>query len=223
MQFNPTTNALTYNLSFTSYTFSNVLDQALQVNLDQGGLANASLGGGQLSLVPKITASLTLGINLTPLGQGFVLTPATCLSTLNGGAGVRINGTSPDLQITLTNGTSFQVSLSGAQTVQNVITDIETATDGAVSVTIDPTSQQALDVTQMSPAMVTSSSGSFTVAAINGSYAAADLGIAGSYNPADLQMVGSSRGAPPSSRGNLCPATPCRTTFSLKARRSRLA
>ena len=143
---------MTYNLSFTSYTFSSLLSQALQVNLDQGGLANASLGSSQLSLVPKITASLTFGVNLTPVGQGFVLTPSTPLSTLNGGAGVRINGTSPDLQITLTNGTSFQVSLNGAQTVQDVINDIETATDGTVSVTIDPTSQQALDVIQVTPA-----------------------------------------------------------------------
>ncbi len=98
---------MTYNLSFTSYTFSSLLSQTLQLNLDQGGLANASLSSSQLSLVPKITASLTFGVNLTPLGQGFVLTPSTPLSTLNGGAGVRINGTSPDLQITLTNGTSL--------------------------------------------------------------------------------------------------------------------
>ncbi len=75
VQFNPTTNALTYNLSFTSYTFSSLLSQTMQVNLDQGGLANASLDSGALSLVPKITASLTFGVNLTPVGQGFVLTP----------------------------------------------------------------------------------------------------------------------------------------------------
>jgi Ca2+-binding RTX toxin-like protein len=179
VQFNTTTNALTYNISLTSYTFSNLLSQALQVNLNQGGLANASLGSSQLSLVPKITANLTFGVSLTPLGQGFVLTPSTPLSTLNGGAGVRINGSSPDLQITLTDGTSFQVSLAGAKTVQDVINDIETASNGKVVVTIDPNSQQALDVAQVSPAPGGGSQ-TFTIAAINSSYAAADLGIAGS-------------------------------------------
>jgi hypothetical protein len=180
VQFNSTTNALTYNLSFTSYTFSSLLAQALQVNLDQGGLANASLSSSQLSLVPKITASLTFGVNLTPLGQGFVLTTTTPLSELNGGAGVRINGSSPDLQVTLTNGNSFQVSLAGAQTVQDVINDIYTQTGGAVSVTIDPISPQALDVTQVTPPPGKGNGTSnFTVAASNGSYAAADLGIAG--------------------------------------------
>ena len=142
--------------------------------------AGVSVSSAQLSLVPKVAASLTLGVNLTPLGQGFVLTPSTPLSKLNGGAGVRINGTSPDLQITLTNGTSYQVSLKGAQTVQDVIKDIETATQDKVSVSIDPSSQQALDLRQVTPTPSSGTSTDFTVAGINNSYAAADLGIAGS-------------------------------------------
>jgi Ca2+-binding RTX toxin-like protein len=185
VQFNPTTNDLTYNLSFTSYTFSSLLSQTLEATLDQGGLANASVSG-QLSLVPKITASLTFGVNLTPLGQGFVLTPSTPLSKLNGGAGVRINGSSPDLKITLTDGTSYQVSLKGAQTVQDVINDIETATQDKVSVTIDPSSQQALDLRQVTPTPSSGTSTYFTVASINNSFAAADLGIAGS----DVEGIG---------------------------------
>ena len=192
VKFNPTTNALTYNLSFTSYTFSSLLSQTMQVNLDQGGLANASLGSGELSLVPKITASLTFGVNLTPVGQGFVLTPSTALSTLKDGAGVRINGTTPDLQITLSTGTSYLISLKGAQTVQNVINDIETATGGTVSVVIDPTSQQALDVIQVYPAVVSGAPSTLTVAAVNGSYAASDLGIAGS----DVEGIGMITGQP---------------------------
>jgi Ca2+-binding RTX toxin-like protein len=181
VQFDPTTNNLTYNLSFTSYTFSSLLSQALQVNLNQGGLANASLSSSQLSLVPQITANLTFGVNLTPLGQGFVLTPSTPLSKLNGGAGVRINAASPDLQISLTDGTRFQVGLQGTQTIQDVINDIQTASNGKVAVTIDPISQQALDITQVTPAPGNGSgtSSTLTVVAINNSYAAADLGIAG--------------------------------------------
>jgi Ca2+-binding RTX toxin-like protein len=181
VHFDPTTNYLTYNLSLSAYTFSNLLAQALQVNLNQGGLANASLTGGQLSLVPRVTANFTFGINLTPLGQGFVMTASTPLSALNGGAGVRVNGSSPDLQITLTDGSSFQVSLAGARTVQDVINAIQSASGGKVVVSIDPSTRQALDITQVSPVPGNGASAqSFTVAAINNSYAAADLGIAGS-------------------------------------------
>ena len=82
----------------------------------------------------------------------------------------------------MTNGTGFQVSLNGAKTVQDVINDIEAASNGAVTVTIDPTSQQALDVTQVTPPPPTGSdtSPNFTIAAVKNSYAASDLGIAGS-------------------------------------------
>ncbi len=177
--FNPTTNDLTYRLSLTDYSFSALLAQSLQVNLDQGALANAGLTKGELSLVPKITASLTVGLDLSPLGHGFTLTPATPLSSLNGGAGVQINGSSPDLQVTLTNGTSFQVSLAGAKTIQDVINDIQAASGGKVTVAIDSTSPQGLDVTQVTPAPGSSGTATFTIAAINGSNAAADLGIAG--------------------------------------------
>ncbi len=151
VQFNATTNALTYTLNLTSYTFSSLLSQVLQVNLDQdgSGLANASNISGLLSLVPKITASLTFGINLTPIGNGFALTPSTQLSQLNGGAGVRINGTSAaDLNITLSDGTSNAVSLNGDKTVQDVMNSIQNATGGKVKITIDSNDPAALDVSQ---------------------------------------------------------------------------
>ncbi len=181
VHFDPTTNSLTYNLSFTSYTFSGLLNQVLQTDLNHGGLASASISG-QLSLVPKITASFTLGVNLTPLGRGFVLASSMPLSALNGGAGVRVNGTTPDLQITTSDGKSFTVSLGGAATVGDVIKKIQTASGGRVSVVIDPTSQQALDLIEQTPppGQGATASPTFTVAALNGSYAAADLGIIGS-------------------------------------------
>jgi Ca2+-binding RTX toxin-like protein len=178
--FNPTTNALTYQLSLTDYSFSALLAQSLQINLNQGTLANAGLTKGQLSLVPEITANLTVGLDFSPVGHGFTLTPTTTLASLNGGAGVRINASSPDLQVTMTDGSSFQVSLAGAKTIQDVINDIEKASGGKVTVAIDSTSPQGLDVTQVAPIPASwNGSPAFTIAAINGSYAAADLGIAG--------------------------------------------
>ena len=105
VQFNPATNALTYQLSLTSHPFTNLLAQTLQVHLDQGGLANAGITSSQLSFSSTVTTNLTFGVYLTPLGGGFVLTPQTLLSALNGGAGARINGTSAaDLEIELSDG-----------------------------------------------------------------------------------------------------------------------
>jgi Ca2+-binding RTX toxin-like protein len=193
IQFDPTTNRLSYHLNFSAYTFSSLLPQQLQVNLNQGGLANASLGSSQLSLVPKVLADLTVGIDLTPLGHGFVLQPTTPLSSLNGGAGVHTNGTSAaDIQVTLTDGASFQVDLDGSRTVQDVINAIQSASGGKVQVTIDPTSPVGLDITQVTAPQGSTSSTSpnLTVTSVNGSHAAEDLGIAG----ADVARTGTLTG-----------------------------
>jgi hypothetical protein len=144
--FDPTTNLLTYRLAFT-HTFSELapadLTSSLNVNLNGGGLSRAGLGNGQtgpqLSLAPRVQADLTLGVNLTPVGYGYKLTPTTTLTSLNAGAGVRTNGASAtDLRITLTDGTSFEVDLDGTKTVQDVINAIQKASGGKVQVGIDP-------------------------------------------------------------------------------------
>ena len=138
VQFNPITNSLTFQLSLMAHPFTNLLAQTLQLNLDQGGFANTSITGSRLSFSSTVTTNLTFGMYLAPLGGGFVLTPQTLLSALNGGAGMPTNGKSAaDLQVTLSNGTSFQVSLNGAKTVQDVINAIESASNGTVEVTID--------------------------------------------------------------------------------------
>ena len=156
VQFNPTTNALTYHLSYTSHPFDNLLNQTLQVDLDQGGVTNASLTGGQLSLIPTVTVALTFGINLTPLGSNFpAMTTQTLLSSLNGGTGIGAIGTSNDFNVILSDGTSYPVSLINpaanqpCTTVEQIINVIETATHNRVQVAIDSLSQKSLDVTQL--------------------------------------------------------------------------
>jgi Ca2+-binding RTX toxin-like protein len=180
IQFNPATNDLTYHLHVT-YTFGRS-DAGIRLDLNQGGLSAGQLGDGnnapQLSLTPSVTADLTFGVNLSPVGNGFVLTPATTLASLNGGAGVRVNATGSDLQVTLSNNASFQVSLAGSRTIQDVITAIQNASGGRVQVSIDPDSRVGLLVKQVT-APRDSDPAKFAVAAINNSYAAADLGIQG--------------------------------------------
>ena len=156
VQFSPTTNVLTYHLSYTSHPFTNLLNQTPQVNLDQGGVTNASLTGGQLSLIPTVTTALTFGIDLAPLGSNFpTMTTQTLLSSLNGGTGVGAIGTSDDFNVILSDGTNYTVSLINpatnkpCTTVGQIINAIETATQNRVQVTIDSLSQKSLDVTQL--------------------------------------------------------------------------
>jgi Ca2+-binding RTX toxin-like protein len=179
--FDPATNKLTYHLSFTQ-VFS-ALTSDLQVNLNGGGLSQAGLGNGQtapqLSLAAQVQADLTFGINLTPLGNGFVLTTTTLLSALNAGSGVHTNGTTAtDLRISLSDGSGFEVDLDGARTVQDVINAIQKASGGKVQVGIDPNNPMALYVKQVT-APRASDKANLTIASINNSSAAADLGIAG--------------------------------------------
>ena len=69
------------------------------------------------------TTAADLGIQSLP--------PTTLLSQLNNGKGVQTaGGATPDFQITARDGTTFQISISAATTVQDVINDINTATGG---------------------------------------------------------------------------------------------
>ncbi len=78
--------------------------------------------------------------------------------------------------MTLTNGTSFDVSLGNAVTIQDLINVFQQASVGRVQVAINPADPFGLIVTQVAP----SSSGQtsvFSIVAVNGSLAAEDLGI----------------------------------------------
>jgi Ca2+-binding RTX toxin-like protein len=149
VQFDPVTSHLTYHLTLSAYTFSDLLPQQIQLNLNQGGLANASLRGSQLSLVPKVTADLTFGIDLTPLGKNAQpLTSNTLLKSLPNG--FQANGsTSSDLLITLSDGEEYPISLAGATTINDVMKDIAAQTSNKVQVSIDPSNQEDLLIQQL--------------------------------------------------------------------------
>lgn len=100
--------------------------------------------------------------------------PATLLSDLNGGKGVQTASSGPDFQVTRSDGTSFTVSLSGAQTVQDVINRINTAS-GGVGVTAGFASTgNGITLTDTA-----GGGGALTVTATNFSTAAADLRLTG--------------------------------------------
>lgn len=123
----------------------------------------------------------------------------TLLSDFNGGNGVQIlsgkvdpetGNPDPardlDFRITLKDGTSFEVDLAGATTVQDVLDRINQTADGAG---VDPAEFQATlaeDGNGIVLNDVTDPSGTTSVEALNGSFAAHDLGILGSTASATL-------------------------------------
>ncbi len=112
------------------------------------------------------------GTTATELGLR-TLDLTTPLSQLNNGAGVSVaGGSTADFQIsTAGGGTPFQVSLGGAQTVQDVLNAINTAGGGSVTAAL-ATTGNGIVLTD-----TTTGSGTFAVTALNNSRAAANLGI----------------------------------------------
>lgn len=96
---------------------------------------------------------------------------STQLSDFNNGAGVNtIEG--PDISINVADGSSFQIDLSTAKTIGDIQQLIQTTTGGKV--TVDPNPQGGIRLVD-----TTSGSASFTIANVNGSNTASNLGIAG--------------------------------------------
>jgi Ca2+-binding RTX toxin-like protein len=189
MTYDEDTHQLTYRLVLDYHSGTT---EALNVDLNQGGLSNAALGDTnnpvpQWNLASETQANLTFGLDMTRIGHGFVLQPNTPLASLNGGTGVRTsNSTTPDLRITLPDNTSIDVDLDGAVTVQDVISIIQTASAGKLEVSIDSDTRSRLVVRS-------DSSPGFSVSDISqDSPTATDLGIAG----ADAGQTGEVYGRP---------------------------
>ena len=79
----------------------------------------------------------------------------------------------PDIQIDTADGSSFQIDLSSDSTIGDVQNTIQTATGGKVSVKINP--QGGLSLVDN-----TTGSGNFSIANVNGTSTATNLGIVGS-------------------------------------------
>jgi len=108
----------------------------------------------------------------------------TYVSSLNDGNGIRSVSALDDLNLTTNGGGSFDINLSNALTLEDVIDTIETATAGEVSGSFnaDGTGLVLTDNTGNGPG--------FAVTALNDSKAALDLGILGSDDDNDGELVG---------------------------------
>lgn len=158
------------------------LDISVQASIQNNHLVLTDSSGGSGSLKVQDlaggTAAQTLGIaqtvNANTLNGASInyLGSNSALSALNDGRGVRLSGGANDLAFTTADGSSFNVSLNGAQTVGDVLAAINKASGGKVKASL------ASGATGITIADQTTGSGTLSVADANGSHAAEDLGIA---------------------------------------------
>ncbi|MGA8709534.1 MAG: flagellar cap protein FliD N-terminal domain-containing protein, partial [Steroidobacteraceae bacterium] len=162
-------------------SINNSLDISVHASIqnDHLVLTDTSGGSGTLSVqdLGTSTTAQELGITGPATGSTIVgssidyLSAGTTLSSLNDGRGVRTTTGAGDFVITAGDGSTSTVSLGSAQTVGDVINAINSATNGKVKASLSANAK-GITLTDES-----GGSGALTVADINGSDAAADLGI----------------------------------------------
>ena len=172
-------------LIVTNGQTTSTIDLSVAVTVED--LLNA-VNGSASGVLARINADGT-GIDLVNPNQGVAMTvaenggttaadlgirslsPATPLAELNDGRGVNVVA-GPELQVTRKDGSTFQVEITGAATIQDVIDAINTAdAGGGVSASFAATGN-GIVLTDS-----TGGAGSLSVGSINFSSAAADLGI----------------------------------------------
>ena len=125
----------------------------------------------------------TDGSDTTLTGSDIVrLSGSTKLTSLNDGLGVRRNASGTDFQLTLKDGSTVDVGIAAATTVQDVIDAINNDSENGGKVTASlAANNKSLKLTDN-----TAGGGTLAVSALNASHAAADLGILGSEQGAGV-------------------------------------
>ena len=151
---------------------SSTLGQVISAINGAGGTkitASIAPNGRGLQLVDNTTGTKTFGV--TALNSS---SAASQLGILTTGTGGVIDGSplsAADFQVNLSDGTNFKVALGSAETIGDVISAINSAGGSKITASIG-SDGQSLQLQDNS-----GGSGSFTVAALNGSSAASNLGL----------------------------------------------
>jgi flagellar hook-associated protein 2 len=163
------------NMALETNVRASVGGERLVLTDQSGGTGNLivqDLGDGgsatDLGIVANVAASTINGRDINYLGR------ATMLAQLNDGRGVRVGGTGPDFQIVAGDGTAVEIHLGAAKTVGEVLDLINTVGEGKVRAEV-PAGGNGIRLVDIS-----GGGGGITVAALDYSKAAADLGIEGS-------------------------------------------
>ncbi len=164
--------------------------QDVRNRLNGSGLfvdAQVSSDGRKLNLVSTLNGaefrvSENGGTTGTDLGV-LSMTSGTFLSGLNRALGVRKAAlpADADFRITRRNGTTFDVNIAAASTIQDVLTAIATATGGTVTATMAGSGGNGIVLTDTVGGV-----GNLSVTLLNDSFAAQDLGIRKSVASATL-------------------------------------
>lgn len=145
---------------------------------DLGRLAGLNFADGPVPLTLQsgstFSSRFLFDIDLTPSGALPRLELATLVSSLVSGTNVAFNREAgDDLNVTLTDGTTFLVDFTNEQTIAEVIDTIEVSSNGRVQVTIDA----GTGGLRLQQAESVALGGAFKVAAQDSSAAGAILGI----------------------------------------------
>ena len=129
------------------------------------------LGNGHtaadLGIVGSVAANSLTGTSFNTIGR------ATALARINDGRGIRTASAGDDFRIQAGDGSTFDINLATAKTIGQVLDAINKVTAGKVVAAVR-TDGSGIRLTD-----TTGGGGSFGVAALSGSNAASDLGIAG--------------------------------------------
>jgi flagellar hook-associated protein 3 FlgL len=145
-----------------------------------GVVASINAAGNGINIVNSIQGTqMTIGENGGTTASDLGVRsygPSTSLSQLNGGKGVQ---TVPggDFQITRTDGSTFSVSLTGANTAQDVISAINLASGGTAGAGVGVTASFAATGNGIDLTDTAGGPGTLAVTALNDSTAASDLGL----------------------------------------------
>jgi len=131
-----------------------------------------------LGLVGNVSSDTITGSQINKIGDN------SLLNNLNDGNGVSVRSGANDFRLATADGSTYDVDLTDAATIGDVIEKIDTASSGNVtaSVASDGVSLQLTDNT--------TGGSTFTVTALNDSDAAADLGLLGSDGNGDGAIDG---------------------------------
>ncbi|MEM9883741.1 MAG: flagellar filament capping protein FliD, partial [Planctomycetota bacterium] len=147
-----------------------------------GDLIVQDVGAGttasDLGLVGRSSTGTLAGASVNTVGKD------TYVATLNDGKGLRTVTGSPDLNVTVAGGGSYDINLSNALTLDDLIDTVETATGGDVTVGFNAAGN-GLTLTDN-----TGGGPGFAVTALNDSQAALDLGLLGSDDDSDGTLDG---------------------------------
>ncbi|MEM8874515.1 MAG: flagellar filament capping protein FliD [Planctomycetota bacterium] len=159
-------------------------DVNVQADIEDGKLVLTDFTGGsgqlavrdidgtaaeELGIDQRVSATTITGAQLDGLAE------TTTLSSLNDGRGVDV-GLNADLTVTLLNGSNFDVDLTDAKTIGDVIERFDDAAGGDATLTISGNRLIINDNTTIPPLGI----GQTSVASANGSSAVQDLGLIGS-------------------------------------------